>query len=127
MTSRKHQGGFTLIEVLLALSILAIALTALLKATASTVNGTRRIKEKNISHLVAMQGISMLQMGIVKAHTGQNITKEMTLFGQTWHWNADISQTPIPGVEKIIIRTSASAGGPFRDPLIAYRGPIKDE
>lgn len=116
-----HDAGFTLIEVLLALSILAIALTALLKATASAVNGTRQIKEKNISHLVAMQSISMLQLGLVQAKIGQNITKKMDIFGQTWFWNANITSTPVKTLEKITITTSPHASGPFRDPLIAYR------
>lgn len=43
---RSNESGFTLIEVLLALSIIAIALTALLKAISQNVETTRRIKEK---------------------------------------------------------------------------------
>jgi len=127
MKSCRKQHGFTLIEVLIALSILAIALTALLKATASIVYGTRIIKEKTIAHLVAMQGISMLQMGLIKAHAGQNITNKMTLFGQTWYWNANIIQTPIVGVEKIVIQTSPSANSPYRDALIGYQRSISNE
>lgn len=46
MSARYNKSGFTLIEVLLALSVIAIALTALLKAISQNVETTRRVKEK---------------------------------------------------------------------------------
>ncbi len=113
--------GFTLIEVLLALSILAIALTALLKASAETVVGTQRLKEKTMSHLVAMQGISMIQLGLTPITLDQETTKKMTMFDQTWYWHAQVSKTPLEAVQKITITTSKSMGGPFKDPLIGFR------
>jgi general secretion pathway protein I len=118
--------GFTLIEVLLALSILAIALTALLKATAENIRGTQHIKAKTISHWVAMQAIASLQSGLVPAHDNQNITKKMTFLGKTWFWNAQISSTSMPGVQKITIKTSDHADGPFINPLIGFRTEVHD-
>lgn len=46
MMMQRKTSGFTLIEVLLALTIIAVALTALLKAIAQNVEHTQRIKEK---------------------------------------------------------------------------------
>lgn len=46
MMRKSMNKGFTLIEVLLALAVVAIALTALLKATSQDVANTQRIKEK---------------------------------------------------------------------------------
>lgn len=116
--------GFTLIEVLIALSILAIALTALLKASAASIVGTQRILEKNTSHLVAMQGLSMIQLKLVPLNTGQETTKKITVFDQVWYWHALIARTNIPNVEKITITTSKSSNGPFHDPLIGFRGKV---
>ena len=113
--------GFTLIEVLLALSVLAIALTALLKASAETVLGTQRLKEKTMSHLVAMQGISMIQLGLTRITLDQETTAQMTLFDQTWYWHAQVSKTPLEAVQKITITTSKSRAGPFKDPLIGFQ------
>lgn len=113
--------GFTLIEVLLALSILAIALTALLKASSETVVGTQRLKEKTMSHLVAMQGISMIQLGLTRITLDQETTKQMTMFDQTWYWHAHVSKTPLEAVQKITITTSKSRAGPFKDPLIGFQ------
>ena len=117
----RQSAGFTLIEVLLALAVLAIALTALLKATAATVVGTQHIKEKTISHLVAMQGIAMIQLGLTPCGLNQEITKKMTIFGQEWSWHAQVLKTKLHHVEKITITTSQAPSGPFKNPLIGFR------
>ena len=58
-----NKKAFTLIEVLLALAVIAIALTALLKVTSQDVSYARRLKDKTLSHWVAKQGVSMVQLG----------------------------------------------------------------
>lgn len=118
--------GFTLIEVLLALSILAIALTAMLKASSNTVIGTQKVKDKTLSHFVGMQAISLVQLNLIKLHSGQSIDKEMTLLGQTWFWNASLSHTSLYQVEKITVKTRARRGGPVIDTFIAYT-PLKNQ
>ena len=117
----KKQTGFTLIEVLLALSVIAIALTALIKATAQTVNSTSRIKEKSISHWVAMEGVSMIQLGLLTVPANQEITQVTTMLGQRWYWRAKLQTTPIKHLQQINITVSKNQSGPFGDLLIAYR------
>ncbi|MBA2655899.1 MAG: GspI family T2SS minor pseudopilin variant LspI [Tatlockia sp.] len=113
--------GFTLIEVLLALTIIAIALTALLKATAQNVANTQRIKEKTVSHLIAMQAVAMLQLNLVQLPDNQELTKVTTMLGQRWYWRASLGPTPIKSMQQINIRVSKNQAGPFADPLIAFR------
>jgi general secretion pathway protein I len=89
-------AGFTLIEVLLALAIIAIALTALLKSTAQNVTNTHRLKEKTISHWVAMQGVSMIQLHLLPVKLNEDITQVTKMLGQRWYWRAKITKTSIP-------------------------------
>lgn len=119
MSQRAKQKGFTLIEVLLALSVIAIALTALFKATAQNVSHTQRIKEKTISHWVAMQGVTMVQLGLVQL-TNQEMTKVTTMLGQRWYWRVKMNSTPIKSMQQLTITVSRNQAGPFRDPLIAF-------
>ena len=79
-------SGFTLIEVLLALAIIAIAFTALLKATSQDIAATTRIKDKTISHWVATQGITLIQLGLLSSSNNQEISQVTTLFNQRWFW-----------------------------------------
>lgn len=116
-----NDKGFTLIEVLLALAIIAIALTALLKATAQNVANTQRIQEKAISHWVAMQGVSMVQLGLLIPSASQEITKATTMLGQHWFFRVKSSATAIKSVQQITITVSKNQAGPFTNPLIAFR------
>ena len=113
--------GFTLIEVLLALAVIAIALTALIKSTAQTVSNTARIKEKSISHWVAMQGVSMIQLGLLTVPNNQEKTQITTMLGQRWYWRAKLQSTPVNHMQQINITVSKDQSGPFGDALIAFR------
>lgn len=115
------KNGFTLIEVLLALAVIAIALTALLKATAQNVAHTQRIKEKSISHWVAMQGVAAIQLGLITPHLNQEATEVTNMLGQRWYWRAELTTTPIQSMQKISITVSKTQTGPFTDQLIAFR------
>lgn len=118
---RKTDLGFTLIEVLLALAIIAIALTALLKATAQNVENTGRIKEITISHWVAEQAVNMIQLGLFQPNPGQESTQTTNLLGQKWYWRASLQSTPVKKVQKIVISVSQDQIGPFREALTAFR------
>ncbi len=113
--------GFSLIEVLIALAILAIALTALLQATAQQINNITRIKEKTIKHWVGMQAVAAIQLGIVPVQLNQTTTQTTDMLGQSWYWRAKITPTPVNTMHQINITVSQHRTGPFTDLLVAYQ------
>jgi len=113
--------GFTLIEVLLALAVIAIALTALIKATGQNVAYTERIKDKSISHWVAMQGVAMIQLNLLPLSSNQEINQVTTMLGDRWYWRARARSTPINSMQEISISVSKKQSGPFTDTLLAYK------
>jgi len=117
----KLHSGFTLIEVLLALTVIAIALTALLKALAQNVENTRRIKEKTISHWIAVQGVSMIQLNMLQINPSQETTQDTIMFGEHWYWRAKIIATPQKSIQQISISVSTQKIGPYREELQAFR------
>lgn len=111
--------GFTLIEVLISLAILAISLTAIVKATSSNIDNTRLVEERNISHWVQMHAISMLQLKLIPI--GSSVISQQTEFlGQIWYWRAKVQPTASPFVKQVTLRVSKDSSGPFRNPLTAY-------
>ncbi|MGL5743492.1 MAG: GspI family T2SS minor pseudopilin variant LspI [Legionella sp.] len=121
MRARHNSSGFTLIEVLLALSVIAIALTALLKAISQNVDISRRIKEETVSHWIAMQGVAIIQLNLLQINQSQETTQDTTMLNAHWYWRAKISTTPQKNIQKIVISVSTDKAGPFREELQAFR------
>lgn len=119
--TKRNNAGFTLIEVLLALIIIAIGLTALLKSSAQNIANTQRIKEKTISHWVAMQGVSMIQLGLLPVKMNQDMSQVTKMFGQKWYWRAYVAKTSMKSVQRISIKVSKNQNGPFNESLVAFR------
>ena len=118
---KKTTLGFTLIEVLIALSVIAIALTALFKATTETISITARLKEKSISHWVAMQGVTSIQLGLLPIEPNQEVAQVTTLLNQQWYWRAVVHPTSLPHMQSISVTVSRKSTGPFTDALLAFR------
>lgn len=121
MKKMVQNAGFTLIEVLIALAIIAIALSALLKALAQNVENAERIKNKTISHWVAMQGVAMVQLGLFQIGPGQETTQDTQMLGQHWFWRVKSSSTPQKSVQRLTISVSKQKTGPFQEELQAFR------
>lgn len=115
------QLGFTLIEIILALTIIAIALTALLKVTAQNVVNTQRLEEKNSAHWVAMQGILMLQTGLLAVKLNQEVSESTLFLNKRWYWRATVHALPATSIQKIKIAVSKHPNGPVVQSLTAYR------
>lgn len=116
-----HPDGFTLIEVLIALAVIAIALAALIKASAQDVAHTAQIKDKSISHWVEMQGITAIQLGLIPTQPNQEISQVTKMLGQRWYWRATVTPISIKNTQQISISVSPKASGPFTDTLIAFK------
>lgn len=106
---------------MLALAVIAIALTALLKATAQNIENTHRIKDKTIGHWIAVQGVSMIQLNLVQVSTNQESTQKTSMLNESWYWRAKVSTTPLKKVQKITISVSKTEAGPFREELEGFR------
>ena len=81
----KKTKGFTLIEVLVALAIIAIALLAVIKVSAHSVRQTSQLKEKLASHWVAMNVISRAQTNLIVVNDGYStIDGSEEMLGKVW-------------------------------------------
>lgn len=84
--------GFTLIEVMVALTIIAIALASLIKASGGHTNSAAYLKSKTLAHYVAMNEVTQLQ--IDKAWPDLGTTRKSTeMAGVEWFWTREIKKT----------------------------------
>lgn len=118
---RGASPGFTLIEVLLALAIIAIAFAALLKANGQNIRTNDALERHAKQALVAEQALCMMQLGLINPPEGRESTESMILFNKRWYWRAYVQKTTAKGIQKIRITTSSKQSGPFTQATIGYR------
>lgn len=94
--------GFTLIEVLIALAILSISLTALVKASSSDIEDTFYLKNKTLAYLVAYEAKQLIELDAIGFN--DNETSQKTSFAnQAWAWSAIKQKSNYQGIDKIDI------------------------
>jgi general secretion pathway protein I len=88
MVKNDKVQGMTLIEVLIALSIIAIALTAILKATSQAIQANNYLERKTHAALVGQMLINSVLGGIIKLPIAspEPLTGQTKLFEQIWYW-----------------------------------------
>ncbi len=99
----KPSTGFTLIEVLVALAIIAISLGAVLSTSGSQASGASYLKQKTIAHWVAMNEITQLQIEKSINATGTR-DGDSEMAGVKWYWTRKITKTEFDGVFEIEFR-----------------------
>ena len=114
-------AGFTLIEVLLALAILSIGLSSLLKSNTDNIRFTSRIKVKSVSHQIAMSAIASIQTNSISIPSNREATHSTRISGNTWYWRASIIPAVEKSLEQISVSVSPQETGPFTNRLIGYR------
>jgi len=85
VTNAKTQRGFTLMEILVALAIIAIVLGALVQAAGATAANAGRIRDKTVAQWVAANKLAEMQVSGTFPDTGSK-TGESEMLGQTWYW-----------------------------------------
>jgi general secretion pathway protein I len=94
--------GFTLIEVLVALAIVAIGMAAVMGALTSSANTVSYLRDKTFAQWVALNQIENLRLSGQQPPTG-NSDGDTDFAGRSWHWRQEVVATQIPGVERIDI------------------------
>lgn len=102
--------GFTLIEVLVAMTVIALALAALISAAASSAYNTAAIRDRTHASWVAGNVASELKLAPGLVEKGSRRGEEM-LLGRRWYWRADISDTQDADLKRIDIRVGETADG----------------
>lgn len=107
-------AGFTLLEVMMALSIVSIALVAIIGLMGNYVRQLQGLQEKTFAHLAAMNRVVELQLGDAWAETSEEKKGEIddALFPMQWRQQAE--ETPFEQMRKVKIDIYAQQGD---DPL----------
>lgn len=92
--------GFTLIEVLVALAIVAIGMAAVLEALTSSANTAVYLQEKTLAEWVALNRIETVRLSGSLPGTGTS-SDNIDYAGRTWQWQQKVTDTRIPNMRQI--------------------------
>jgi general secretion pathway protein I len=98
-----RSGGFTLIEVLVALVIVALGLTALMVAVNGTARTSGFLRDKTLAQWIALNRLTEVRLNMVKF--GQNTdTGELDFGNRKWHYDTRYFDTSIASMKRVTVR-----------------------
>lgn len=103
---RQRHRGFTLLEVLVALAILAFAMSALVKGGAESTVASAHLRDKTYGQWVAMNKVAEMQLAEGWAAIGESKGHEEML-GHNWTWKAKVSETFDEDVHRVDVEVFA--------------------
>jgi general secretion pathway protein I len=120
---RSHRAcrGFTLVEVLVALMIVAIGLAALMLTVSSTARTSGYLRDKTLAQWMALNRLSEVRLNLTKF--GQNTdTGEIYFANRTWHYDTRYFDTSISTMKRIVVRIYAGDAKTKGNPVAESTG-----
>jgi general secretion pathway protein I len=106
MNRTPRMSGFTLIEVLVAVMIIALGLTALMTAVSSTARTSGYLRDKTLAQWIALNRLSEVRLNVTKF--GQNTDiGEVDFANRKWHYDTRYFDTSIGSMKRVVVRVYA--------------------
>ncbi len=127
--SRHAAAGFTLVEVLVALAVIALGLTALMLSVTSTANASNHLRDKALAQMIAMNRIVEVRLNLqtpaTASATGYGMTSdagELDFANRHWHYDTRYFDTEIPSMQRVVVRVWPGTADNKGNPLGEYIG-----
>lgn len=113
--------GFTLLEILVALAVLAVALTATIRVVGQSIDTAAALRERTIAQWVAEDRLArrLLDRAFPPIDTTTGTTE---MGGGTWRWSEQVSATPVPKLRRIDVSVSPPDKP---DPVVQLTGFVR--
>lgn len=92
--------GFTLIEVLVALAIVAIGMAAVLGAVGSSADTATYLREKTLAEWIALNQVASARLQAQPPAKGSS-DGELDYAGRHWHWHQEVTDGDLPGILRV--------------------------
>lgn len=103
MIASRRQRGFTLMEMLVAVGVLAIALGAIIGNGARFANSAAGLRDKSLALFVARNRMTEIELGKAWPALGK-ANEDVELGDIKWTWRTEVKTTQDPGLRRIDIR-----------------------
>lgn len=111
---KQQQSGFTLLEVMIAVAVLAMALTSLVKLNAQSIQNMSYLERKTYAMWVAQNQLSEVLAKGQRITTGRSQGKA-EMAGVSWWWEMVVTETAVEQLQRVELRVKQQEKG--SDPL----------
>lgn len=101
----KAERGFTLVEVMVALAIVALSLTAMAASMNTMIDNASTMRERTYASWIAQNKIAELRLAGELPEVGTN-SGELEYGGTQWSWRTVISETGVESFMRIDVTVS---------------------
>jgi general secretion pathway protein I len=110
--------GFTLIEVLVALIIVAFGAGALMSTLTSSADTVGHLRDKSFAEWIALNQISELRLDVSRPSAGE-ASGDLEYAGQRWRWHRQITDQGIADILRIEMTVGRLAAGDKEEAALA--------
>jgi general secretion pathway protein I len=103
----RRSRGFTLMEVLIALVIVALSSGALLGAVTSSASNVDYLREKTLAEWVALNRLTEIRIDRDMPQLGRR-KGSTVMAGQRWEWEEEVTELPVEGMFRVEVRAHAT-------------------
>ena len=103
MRAERRQSGFTLIEVVVAIAVVALGMMAVFRVVHDTVNNSVYLRDRTLATWIADNRLVEMRLAAEMPSVDET-NGEVEYANQRWRWNAKVSQTPVADLRRIDIR-----------------------
>lgn len=103
MKTTQKRFGFTLIEVVVALAVITIGLSAVIKTTGIVTKNTAQLNERTIAMWVAQNAMAEFELDL-EGEADKEIKGTEEMAGVEWHWSKTIKDTQDPDIKRVEIQ-----------------------
>ncbi len=119
MTTGNRQRGFTLLEVIVALAVIAFALSAAVSAVSGNTRNAAGLQQRTYAHWVAMN--QMAELHASRQWPSTRTTRGSSLMARhEWYWSMQVSTTPDKNVRRVDITVRVEEDD--ESPLVTLTG-----
>lgn len=108
--SARAANGFTLIEVVVAIAIVALGLGALFNVLANTASNVGSLRERTFASWIAHNRIAEVRLGTTFPSV-ERTTGELDYAGSHWRYEQIVSQTSVDGMRRIDVKVGPADAG----------------
>jgi general secretion pathway protein I len=109
--------GFTLVEVMVALMIVAMGLAALMIAVSGAARTSAYLRDKTLAQWIAMNRLTEVRLNSNNKFAQNTDTAEVDFAGRKWHYDTKYFGTSIVTMKRVVVRVYAGDAKTKGNPL----------